>query len=336
MACIATGHTRDDQAETFLLRLLRGSGLLGLGGIFPVRSDGVVRPLLELSREELLEYLRRSGIPFRKDRSNRDLRHLRNRIRRRVIPFLEREIHPGVSAVLARTAEICREDDTWMDRLSTRATHRLTQHGNLEIAGLQRLPLAEQRRVIRHWLAGVRGSLRQITAAHVEAVRLVAGSDGKQVSWPGGSIRSSGQYLVSEPFRAPVSFSKRLAPGVIVLPGGWEVRRTEDVSRRRRPGPWRALFDGELLKGGLRVRTVKNGDRVRPLGLGGTRKLQDIFVDRKIPREERSRWVVVTAGRVIVWVPGLVRGELAPVTGKSAKIVMLEASHDIAAQKLLC
>ena len=323
---VATGHTEDDQAETLLLRLFRGAGRGGLSGIDSKRPDGVIRPLLGISRAELVDFLGRRRIPYRRDRSNRDTRHTRNRIRRRVLPVLEKELGPGVSGVLARTAAILLEEDRWMDRLVSGAARSLTgPEGGLDVAGLLRLPGAQARRVVRFWLAGLRGDLRQLSATHIESVLAAARTDGARVSIPGGTIRRAGTRLVAGDVGRVQAFSARFDPGVLALPGGWELRRREAVRRDLRAGPWRALFDAATLSGGLRVRTPRAGDRVRPLGLDGSRKLQDVFVDAKVPREERSRWIVVTAGRSILWVPGLVRSGQAPIREVTRSIVVLEA-----------
>ncbi|MBV9462965.1 MAG: tRNA lysidine(34) synthetase TilS [Verrucomicrobiae bacterium] len=152
---VVVGHTADDQAETFLLRLLRGSGRRGLGGMrgkAPLPAPGsklsVVRPLLRARRSEILDYLRDNGIPFRRDRSNEDESLARNRVRRRLIPWLEREFQPAVVPVLARTAEILGEEDALLEK----GVPPSPRSKRIAAASLRKLPEPHRIRLLQNWL----------------------------------------------------------------------------------------------------------------------------------------------------------------------------------------
>lgn len=332
---LATGHTRDDQAETVLHRLLRGSGGAGLRGIARVRGDGVIRPLLDVGREDVLRFLAERGIAFRVDRSNASARFTRNRIRTRVLPVLERELHPKARAALARTADLLRDDEAVLETLAERRRARLEEDCALACRRLAREPAALQRRIVRHWLRDRRGDLAGVMLEHVEAVRALAASTagGGRQSLPGGTVTSERGWLRWRPPQdAPAPPSARdLGPvpldGAVHWPGWRFAIRESD--RAVRPTPWRAIFDRDAVDpAALRVRTRTSGDRIEPLGLDGTRKLQDVFVDSKVPRDERECWPVVAEGAVVLWVPGLARSRHAPVSARTRRVLVVSASRE--------
>jgi tRNA(Ile)-lysidine synthase len=325
--CIATGHTLDDQAETVLQRVIRGAGVGGLGGIRPKRADRVVRPLLDVTRAEVLAYLRKRKLGYRVDGSNALSRFTRNRIRHRLLPLLERLFNPAVRTALARLAELSRDDEAVLGALSDRRARGRRGCG-LECAGLRRAPAALQRRMIRGWLMSVRGGLRGIELRHVERVRDLAtdGREGSSISLPGGTVtRRAGRLHWNWRALQSAVFEQILpVSGTANLPG-WEVD-IRVTGRRIRPGPWRAVFDLAALGGSvLRMRNPRPGDRLRPLGLGGSKKLQDVFVDAKVAREDRPSWPVLEGDGAVIWVPGLARGEGAAVTAATRRVIVVEA-----------
>jgi tRNA(Ile)-lysidine synthase len=325
---IATAHTIDDQAETVLHHVIRGTGGTGLAGVRRERADGVIRPLLGVSRAQVIAFLRRRGARHRLDRSNRDLRFTRNRLRARVLPLLERELNPRVKEALSRLAELSREDEDLLERVSRRSERRVLDGGHLVCAGLASIHPALQRRVVRAWLARTRGTTNGIELDHVDRIRALAstGRDGQRLSLPGGSLARHRGRLYWNPRRTrPGFYARRIAPGGEVVVAGWRVR-AQAVGRPAHPSPWRAVFDAAKLGAArLRVRSPKPGDRIRPLGLGGTKKLQDVFVDAKVPRHERATWPILEAGGVIAWVAGLARSEEALVEGASRRLLVVEA-----------
>jgi tRNA(Ile)-lysidine synthase len=325
---IATGHTLDDQAETVLHRMLRGTGTAGLAAIARDRGDGVIRPLLDVSRSEIVDFLRRRGLRHRVDRSNATIRFTRNRLRHRVLPLLEREVNPAAKRALARLADLAREDERWIDRAVARRARGTSRDGTLGLAALRTAPTALRRRLLRRWLGEARGSLRGIGLDHVDRLdALTSGSgDGRSLSLPGGTVarrRNRLSWNVASRTRRP--YVRDLALGQSVQAGDWHIEArlsAEPVV----PSRWRAVFDAARLDGRLRVRSAKTGDRIRPLGLGGSKKLQDVFVDAKVPRTERLGWPVVEEGTgAILWVPGLSRSDAAPMAGGSERFLVVEA-----------
>ena len=342
---VATGHTRDDQAETFLLRLLRGAGSSGLSGIRP-RRDAVVRPLLDTRREELRQYLKSIGQPFREDASNRDTAIPRNWVRHRLLPLLARRLNGDIVEVLARQAGVLRDEDALLDQMAGDAARMVAaprRGGAIELNGaaLLAFPPAVSRRIVRQALGRMTGG-QFLGASHVEAVLdLAAGERSRGAAdLPGVRVERIGSNVVlysrgSVSGRTVAPFSYALAvPGRRDLPEcgcGIEARRRQRISGQHaasqvvRGDCDVAVIDASAAQGGLSVRSRRPGDWIRPLGLRGRKKLQDVLVDRKVPRGERDRVPVVVAadGRVL-WVAGHVVSHDARVTDSTRSMVVLK------------
>ena len=321
---VALGHTIDDQAETVLLRLIRGAGAAGLSGMRP-RAGILVRPLLALGRAALRRYLADGGIPFREDASNADLRVPRNRVRHELLPHL-RTYSPRIVEALARQADIARADEAWLSRRANEAATDLVSQESgpveLDAAGLAALPPALARRVTRGALARAASGRREIGFDAIERVLRMAAEGGPaRTDVPGcRAERMAGRVrLVPRRGRgrsAPrPGFAYRLAiPGEVSVPEANLRIRAEVVEPAAASalGPLAEAGAGErtavvaLPAAPLLVRSWRFGDRYRPLGLGGrSRKLQDLFVDRKVPRGERTRIpLVLDADGRVVWVVG--------------------------------
>lgn len=333
---IATGHTRGDQAETLLFRLVRGSGPAGLAGIRRKRDDGVIRPLLDCTRDEVRAFAQAAGLAFREDASNDDLRFGRNRIRHEIMPRLRR-LNPAAEAALARVADLLRAEQVVVDEWVRGRVGRATRDGALSLARLAEVPEALRGHVIRRWLFDAGIPEPRLGGRQVDLVgRLAAGTrPGGSVALPGGFVVQRNYDLLSveraggtrpDPDR-PVL----LRPGgEIALAGGWRLRASEVENLReyRKPSDlWHAVCDADGASQGLLVRHPLRGERVRPVGMSGSRKLSDVFVDGKVPRSERSLHPVVASGGEIVWLPGLVRGRALCVQEQTRRIVRLSAAR---------
>lgn len=292
---IATGHSRSDQAETVLLRLLRGAGARGLSGIPPRRGE-IVRPLIDRSRAEVLEYLGARGLGWREDPSNATPRFARNRVRHELLPVAAR-LAPAVERALARAADLLRDDER---ALRARARRAL----GAERARLLSEPRAVRRRVIRHlWrrASSSPGTAGELSADHVEAVlALLRRSAAWRLSLPGRvEARCDGRRLELHP--APARAATAAAPPEPVLLRG--------LGRHALPGRSEVLSltaaRPELLPWPMELRTRRPGDRFRPEhGVGG-KKLKAWLIDRKVPRERRDRILVLAAGSTVLAIPEL-------------------------------
>ena len=340
---IAVGHSLDDQAETFLLRLIRGAGSRGLASILP-RAGRVIRPLIEIARGDLRAYAADRALPFRTDATNDDLGIPRNRVRHELIPYLEREFSPGISRVLAREAALAREDD---DRLQHEAIDfagsivlsRTGGKTELDAGRLRSLHPALAARVAQHALAAA-APARFIGFDHVAALlKLADGLEGDAVDLPGGRAVRHGAVIVLGPplprhrdageansFRVSLSI-----PGEVTLDKqGWRVSAERlDSLGAGWPGPARGaevVVAADPVALPLGIRSRRRGDRFRPLGLDHRKKLQDFLVDRKIPRETRDSLPLVVDGQDrIVWVVGETVAEDFRVTEPSRGVILLKA-----------
>jgi tRNA(Ile)-lysidine synthase len=321
---IATAHTRDDQVETVLLRLLRGAGRRGLGAMRPVRGR-LLRPLLWATRADVLRYLAERELPYAVDRTNADLRHARNRVRRLLVPFLESEFNPRLGPALAALADRLRDEDDLLEALAAARLPVLADEDGLRLPPDE--PPALARRMIRAWV-GRQGL--GLHATHVERILdLARGRRRGTVAVPGPArVLVEGGRLVRRAGRGacPEPFALRVAPGGSVAhpAGRWRLelsaRRPIAPDRALPAAPTAALFDADRLPPALDVRPPAPGDRVVVPGVG-TRKLQDVLVDAKVGREARAAVPLLVAGDEILWVGGVLRGAGARVDAATTHVV---------------
>jgi tRNA(Ile)-lysidine synthase len=328
---VAMGHTLDDQAETMLLRLLRGAGRGALAGM-AARRGAVIRPLLAVSRADVRWYLGEREQACTVDRSNADLRHTRNRVRRLLLPLLRSEFNPEMVRTLGGLALRLRDEEDVLEREAARCAQDLVREERLRCA-VSLLPRALGRRVARGWL--VQLGVGRVTAAQVERVLGLAGARRPRVCVLAGPSRvvREGDDLVWRPGLDALGERVHavLEPGGSVVGPTWRL----DASRARpwRPGdgtpqlPAETVVDVEALPGPLAVRQPRAGDRVHLTGVG-TRKLQDVLVDRKVPREARAALPVVMAGDVVLWVPGIVRSSAARAGAGTRTVVELRLAQN--------
>lgn len=325
---VALAHTLDDQVETVLFRLLRGSARRGLAGIPPIRDGWIVRPLLGCTRQEILTYLTTHQLPYAIDASNADLQYARNKIRHVLLPFLEREFSPQVRRRLATLAETFRAEEEWLDTLATHARERVQDSPQaLSLTRLAAEPMALRPRVLRQWLERT-GQVQDIGFRHLACIRALSeGRTQGKVEVPGSfCVRRVGDRLLLEkkPMRrATVSpYSYVLTPGgeILVQEVGWRITMTAPREWSGAPqlarltDPWQAVFDVSALSDTLVVRNFRSGDRLCPLGMTGHKKVHDVFIDMKVPPERRRLLPLVLIGDEVVWVPGYVRSDRAKVT----------------------
>jgi tRNA(Ile)-lysidine synthase len=304
---IATAHTLDDQAETVLLKIVRGAGTRGLAGIYPQLSvDGsrfsVIRPLLGTRRRELQTYLQGLGQEWREDKSNRDLRHARNRVRHGILPRLERNLNPAVREALAETAEIARVEEAYWQEHVAKIVNSSKPAINLRVLG--ELPLALRRRVVRAVAEslGVRLEFR-----HVEEILDM--SSGQSATLPKGW--TAAQKKEELRFDPPHEALARDYQYELCVPGAVEV--PEAGSRFEAmlvPGKASAaynpehLLDRDLLSEKLQLRNWRAGDRFWPPHAKSAKKIKELLQERHVTGVERQPWPVIVSGDEIVWLRG--------------------------------
>ncbi len=337
---VAVGHTLSDQAETVMLRLLRGSGSAGLAAIRPVRDDGVVRPLLGVPRQRVEGFLRASEIEWREDSTNADLSLDRNRLRHQLMPHLTSEWNPNLPAVLARTAQWAKDEEAYWSEVVSEVAPRVIrgERGSVElsVSELNKLPVALARRILRQAVATARGDLRDIDWDHIEQLRsLGSGREG------GGGVHLPGLDVVRSfgviRFRTRPDGSSRLdfsltlqPPEVIAVPGGTKMLVLSIADRSSPEGEYNSpraeTLDWERVPKPLRLRNWRPGDYYRPVGRASAKKLKVLFQESRTPIWEREGWPVLVGPA-----SGSERGE-APYAETMPEVVVWARSFGVAAE----
>ena len=335
---IALGHTADDQAETLLMRLLRGSGTTGLAGIPPVRKF-IVRPLIETERDAIEGFLHAKNIGSIVDSSNLKDAYVRNKIRLSLMPLIK-GFNPDIIKTLSKTAAILSEEDKYFELIVTKTLMKLISRKTdnrieLFLAPLEGMDKVILRRVLRRAIDATK-SLRGISFIHIEdIVQLIKlGNPGDRIYLPKG-IRAIKDYstlvLTSEP---PVQLNdyQLEIPGETILKEAgiliksYEVESCAPGTASQNFGLWTTsgIFDADKIAFPLLARPRKDGDFFYPAGFGRKKKLQDFFVDEKVPRDERARTPLIVSGEDILWVVGYRGDERFRVTGDTKNILRLE------------
>ena len=334
---IALGHNMDDQAETVIMRLIRGSGVSGLAGIPPIRGEAIIRPLIECTREEILSYLTQKGLQWMVDSSNLQPDYLRNKVRLEVMPLLKK-YQPRISQVISQTAEILRKEDLWLEQqaekwMSELVTEKGDGYVTIRLSQFIGVPEALRARIVRGLIRSVKGNLRRITSHHIKAVCHLADSSKAQgkVQLPDGIsvIKTYHVLEISSARQIQKEFCYYIeGPGVVTLPfKGLRISVEEmDVSKplpRLDESRWTAFFDGHKVNFPLTVRNFRPGDRFVPLGMKGHKKLKDFFIDLKIPWSVRKTLPILLAGDEIIWVCGLRINDRFKVDSNTEKILRI-------------
>ena len=313
---IALGHTADDQVETFLVRLLRGSGPAGLVGIPPIRKP-FIRPLIMTHRSAVLSYLTSEGIPWVEDSTNTQRTYLRNRIRLDLLPMLQ-QINPQVSKRLIELSNMLSAENAILERHARVLAQQTVQWKPGNCATIARdpyraAPLALQRRLLRNTVDVLLPPSSIASFAHIESLRrfVIDGAVGKRLGLPGGVVAECQIDMVllwnSRQFYPTPSAVTIPIPGTISLPrlGTHLIAEVCDrASCSIERVPEQAYLAMESLRFPLEARFARQGDRFYPLGAPGAKKLKDFFIDNKVPRAERAFVPLVVSGSDIVWVVG--------------------------------
>ena len=346
---IATAHTLDDQAETVLMWFLRGCGTKGLAGMSPLRhfasqngdsalAPPLVRPLLGISKAEILNYLRERQLAYRMDKTNEDPALLRNWIRLRLLPQIAERIDAHWPERLARQAALLRDEDVFMDRLAQVELEKLRAPAGLDRKLLLEQEPALQRRILRLWIAEIRGHLRGFDYGHVEKLlNLVAnGAPQARLSIPGGWELVNAYKTVTLEKRSRklkgLRYSYKFSTGgILQIPEAGVALESKRISvpPAAQPGIptslMEGLFDAALLSENLIVRNFCAGDRFQPLGMRGHKKIKDLFIEKKVPLSARSVLPLFSMGDEILWIPAYARSEIAKIGPQTKEFLYVRA-----------
>jgi tRNA(Ile)-lysidine synthase len=335
---VATAHHMHDQAETVLINFLRGSGESGLAGIAPVYNDYIIRPMIQCSRREIDDYINEKKINYRVDATNLDNSYTRNRIRNELIPLLERDYNPKVVDSLVRTAELQLDAFEFADELADAFYKKIAveEKNQIRIKRLEfnALPIHLKRLIFRRAFSRIRGFTHGLSFKQVQEILDISDSTraGKLFLLP-GVIRVEIDYediiITESPRYEPIRFDHIFSiPGEVSIPEigkSWNVRRikrAEFEKRFKRDDPVPGVFNAARFGSEIRIRSREPGDRIRPLGLGGTKKVKDIFIDRKIPRRRRDMIPIMLNGDEIFWIPGFAVSDDYRISGKEEEIMI--------------
>jgi tRNA(Ile)-lysidine synthase len=324
-ALVATGHTATDQVETVLYRLASSPGRRALLGM-PARDGALVRPLLSLEREETAAYCRARGLEWRDDATNDSDQYARGRVRNNVVPALS-SVHPAAHANVLSTAALLRDEAEVLDEVVSTA---LAGRDRIALTRLAALPPALARLVVVRLAERAAGQLVPGAGSHVEELLALA-HDGSSELQIGGGVRAVVEYgvlrMTAVDDAQPPDAVPLAVPGRARF-GGWEVvcRLDEHDAPLIGAGDVGTL-DADAVGAALTVRSWRHGDRMQPLGLGGSKTLADLFCDRHLPRAERATVPIVAAGDTIAWVPGVATGERFRVTDATRSTIVLRAER---------
>lgn len=382
---VALGHHADDNAESVLMYLFRGSGLTGISGIPPNRDGKFIRPLIHLTKAELLDFLNKNSIEYVYDASNADKRFLRNRIRHEMLPMLKKFYNPNIAETLSRFSSVVRCEDEWIEseivaplfedcilssedaeRPGLKQTNQLKNaegHGlkqtnplyfkdrlALSVPKLETISLAAQRRIIRKAIANVKGDTRRITYSHIEAVVNLLQKPGirKSLDLPDRiRIERNGDILIFSKYEhAKIEipyFEYSVIHPSAPLKGGFSIIWIKEsgmylkfsraaILLKEGKGlqdcpvfsPKIAYFDMDKLSFPLIIRNFRPGDRFNPLGMTGTQKVKDFFINSKVPVPERKICPMVLSCGKIIWIAGYRMDESVKITDSTANILKAE------------
>lgn len=328
---IATGHTADDQAETVLMRLVRGSGAAGLSGIRPAREQRIIRPLLYVTRDQVMAYLAARRLTIRKDATNDEPDVLRNHIRLRLLPLLQEAYNPEIRSALCRLAEILRDESDYLEEAVAGAFADSVTRGEaslvVNVATWLQIPVAIQRRLVRRMVEDVGENPERLSFDQIERTRDLI-SHGRV----GSLIRLFGALTMErrrdtatlnrgekQPFCVSVA-----VPGETELPGTDRRLVTSVITPAQiiaPEGPSCVYFDIDSLGESLVARSRRPGDRLAPLGMAGTKTLKALFSEWNIPRFERNLTPILASEAGILWIAGHRRSRLAPVSNGTRRVL---------------
>jgi tRNA(Ile)-lysidine synthase len=335
---VALGHTNDDNAETVLMRFIKGSSITGLRGIPPLRGR-YIRPLIETERRAVEEFIKDKGIRYVEDSSNRTMNYLRNRIRGELIPFIEERYNPNLRETLNRMASVIARDDDYLTSQAERMRHDVVVErgeGKVILDGvrLAALPDALMLRLFIAEMAQLYEYPVDITSHHLKAMAgIVRGSaPNASVNLPGGLrlVREYGRIILTRGCsEEPIELEGELKiPGttrIEEIAARFETSLLENLPSSRKNDDRRTVyFAYDALTFPIVIRGFRAGDRLIPLGMKGHKKLKDIFIDLKVPRSQRYRTPLLVSGDDIIWVAGVKQSEIGKVVETTKRLMKVK------------
>ncbi|MGD0279815.1 MAG: tRNA lysidine(34) synthetase TilS [Smithella sp.] len=338
---IALGHNLQDQAETVLLNLLRGSGLEGLKGILPKRDGNIIRPLIEISRREIISFLDKSGIPYRQDSSNKNRMYLRNQIRTELIPYLQEKYNPKIEENLAQMAEILRTEDEFIrqnadEALKSTFIQRQQNRILLNIAYINKLPPAIRLRIFKTVLEGFSPAKNGFSFIHIKSLDNLSQKreSGKRIVLPLGiEARREYDHLILESkkdrsIQAEYEYPMNIPGSVFVKERNVTVRAELAAKESIDWGSSNKVYlDLDKIQQPVAIRNRRDGDRFQPLGGQGRQKVKKFFIDRKIPCRERDEIMLLVDRLSVIWIENMHLNDRVKITPETKNVLKLEITN---------
>lgn len=344
---IAIAHNKNDQAETVIMRMLRGTGIKGLAGIEPVRQPGIIRPLIDVDRDEIEKYCSENGLNYRRDYTNYQRLYTRNKIRLELMPYIEKEFNPNIVDTLARLSQTLREEDQYIEQQTFKVFTQIAQVNSrqtcveIDIFEFKKQHVAVKKRLIRWAIKRLKGHLMGINYIHIEdAIQLARSSQsGKRIDLPGGiSISRSFNKLVIGKAQCYMDGVKDFEYH-LVIPGSTYIseihgevvaniiNKSDFIENKK--NSYKAALDLDKLSREkyIVMRNRRPGDYILFDGMKGKKKIKKYFIEKKIPAYQRANIPMLASGNQIIWIPGKVINKDFKVDTNTIKILVLEYNN---------
>ncbi len=318
---IAVAQNLNDQAETVLMRLMRGSGVEGLAAIDYIRDGRIIRPILDISRNDIENYCKEFDLKPRLDKTNLETIYTRNKIRLELIPYIEKNFNPNIIETLSRSSNIFREDSDFLNKRAQEVFEKISKidryNISIDINEFNKEHIALKRRIIRLAIEKIRGNLKDIGMVHIEnIIKLCQGGKvGSKIDIIGDIIIKLGYNTIDfqdkksenkrkvEDFQYPIQLNEKNyiedIDGLIEV----SIISKEDIDYNNKD-KCTIYIDKNKVKGNLYIRNRRNGDKFSPIGMKGNKKLKDFFIDLKVPRELRNKIPILCDDYNIIWIVG--------------------------------
>lgn len=340
---IAVAHNLDDQAETMLMKMFRGSGIQGLRGIDYKRKDGIIRPLLDIYKSQINEYCDVNNLNPRIDKTNFESDYSRNKVRLDLIPYIENNYCENIKQILSRTANVIRDDYNYIEEVSKEHYELLVKNKSddeiiLDLPLLKNTDTAIQKRVIRLAILDIMGNLNNIENVHiVDSLSLLEKSDGKIINLPKNLkayiknedyvITTKNQENEEITYQYNIEINGKTVVNEIGLTVTTSVLPAKD-SLALPVSKYIKVFDYDKIVGSLYVRSRKIGDKLSPIGLTGTKKIKDILINKKIPADTKYMFPIISDDEQILWLLGYRISENYKIDDNTQRVIRIQLEYD--------
>lgn len=340
---IAVAHNLDDQAETMLMKMFRGSGIQGLRGIDYKRKDGIIRPLLDIYKSQINEYCDVNNLNPRIDKTNFESDYSRNKVRLDLIPYIENNYCENIKQILSRTANVIRDDYNYIEKVSKEHYELLVKNKSddeiiLDLPLLKNTDTAIQKRVIRLAILDIMGNLNNIENVHiVDSLSLLEKSDGKIINLPKNlkAYIKNEDYIITTKnqeneeitYEYKIEIDGKTVVNEIGLTVTTSVLPAKD-SLALPVSKYIKVFDYDKIVGSLYVRSRKIGDKLSPIGLTGTKKIKDILINKKIPADTKYMFPIISDDEQILWLLGYRISENYKIDDSTQRVIRIQLEYD--------